>query len=225
MRGGISLCAVLVLSVAMFAIPAGSANAGRVVDVVSYTGSNNWNNYGGNMSDLFSGEEITKVDPLDPATWTAGGGAYTSEWQAAKLLSGAANNKIAWTAFDFGDTVSDLENIYFWNIRQGSGGNAQTLTYNMYYATSPTVAMPVAPTSSSSAVDYDFSSAGWILLNGGGVLTMPQRGSEPDPADQVISLGGISARHIGVEIITNRGSTSRAGLSEVAVTELVPTMT
>ena len=213
---------ILVAAVAgmVLGLVAGPAGA-TLISVTAYTGSNNQDNYGGNMSDLFSGEEITKTDPSDPSTWTADGGDhYSHEWQAGALQSGAVNNKIAWTAFDFGATVANLDDIYFWNIRQDSGQDARTILYNIYYCTgSPTVALPAAPTDDST-VDYDFSSPGWTLLNTGGTLTMPQKGGAPDPANQIISLGGISARYIAVEILTNAGSTSRAGLSEIAIVQI-----
>ena len=217
MRGNRFPVVVAVAAVAMAIVGSvvSSANAG-LVTVTAYTGSNNKDNYGGNMEDLISGEEITKTDPDDPSTWTAGGGSYKAEWQTGSQLSGATNGKIAWTALDFGSTVANLENAYFWNIREATAQPRRTVDYNIYYATSPTVALPAAPTGNTS-IDYDFASGGWTSLTST-PLVMPQRGAEPDPANQVVALGDISARYIGVEILTCAGATDRAGLSEVAIT-------
>ena len=183
--------------------------------------SNGKNNFGGDSTDLHSGEEITKGDTNDPTTWTAGGGAYQSEWQAQGLLAGAANNKLAWVVLDLGSTTSNLDSAYLWNIRQATGQNSRTITYNIYHAISPANALPTMPTN-NDVVDYDFNTSGWTQL--GDTLTMPQRGGEPDPANQVVGLGGVSARYIGLEILTNGGSTGRAGFSEIAITssQVVP---
>jgi len=118
--------------------------------------------------------------------------------------------------------VLSLEELYLWNIREGTAQGRRILTYNLYYATAPAVDLPSAPTDPTTTVDYDFSSDGWTKVNTGGALTLAQRGSQPDPANGVIDLSGIAARYVAVEILTNAGDANRTGLAEVGITYVPP---
>lgn len=98
-----------------------------------------------------------------------------------------------------------------------------TDTYNIHYATAPGVSLPPTPNSKVKAGDYDFSSGGWALLNRGGALTLPHDTSNSTPPEATVALGGISARYIGIEILTagDGTGTGRVGLSQVEVTAAV----
>lgn len=199
--------------VAVFAmlLMVGSANAALVTTTV--TASQDKNNFGGELSDLISGEEMTKPDATDPSTWTTTTNNYADGWNQQGLLSGATNNKIAWVVLDLG-SVTSIDSAYFWAWRHGSSASNNVADYNLYLASSPTVAPPAATT---TITDYDFASGGWTQF--GSTLTMPNKGASPAPADQVISFGGSSARYIGMEILTNDGG-SWVGFHEVAVTAI-----
>ena len=194
---------------------AASANA-AVVTVTGVTGSHG-GNWAGTLDKMIDGSGMDRPDASDPSTWTAISNAYQDEWQTQAFLIGATNSKIAWCVFDLGSSTNGLQDLYLWNVREQA--DRGTGTYNMYYGNSPTVPLPPAPETNTLGIDYDFASGGWTLLNTSGVLTLAQKGEVPAPADGVVALGNISARYIGLEMLTNQGSTrANVGLAEVAFT-------
>ena len=198
-----------------------SSASADLVSVVSVTGHNDRDNFGGNQQDLISGSGMDQPDANDPSTWTAVSNNFGNEWQSGALVAGGTNGKIGWATFDLGSSTAGLDELFLWNIREDTAQGRRVDEYNVYHSETPIVAPPVAPTD-GTAVDYDFSSGGWTLLNGGGALSLPQRGATPDPANAVIDLGGVSARYIGLEILSNFGDTSRTGFAEVAITATAP---
>lgn len=186
------------------------------IPISSVTGSNG-GNYAGTLDKMIDGSGMTQPDILTPSTWTATSNSYPDEWQASSLLSGATNSKIGWAAFNLGSSISNIQDLYLWNVREDAARG--TNTYNIYYGDSPTVALPAAPPTNTLGSDYDFSSGGWTLFNTSGALSVPQSGSTPDSANAVVDLGGISAQYIGLEMLTNHGtSRPNVGLAEVAIT-------
>ncbi len=195
------------------------------VPVVSVTGHNNKDNYGGNMSDLITGAGMNSygddgnvgwpAGEGSPSTWRATSASYKAEWQSGAILNAGTYGKVGWVSFDLGSTISGLADLYIWQLRENDA--RRVVTYNVYHATSPTVAPPSAPTD-SSAVNYDFSSGGWTLVNSGGALTLPDNGGSPDPASAVVSLGGASARYVAIELLTNNGDGTKVGLAEIGIT-------
>ena len=107
--------------------------------IASTTGSHG-GNFAGDLSKMTDGSGMSRPDLTDPSTWTATSTSYPDEWTARAFLSGATNNKIAWTAFDLGSTTSDLDDVYIWNVRNIPGEGVKS--YNLYYADSPTVVLP-----------------------------------------------------------------------------------
>ena len=96
-------------------------------------------------------------------------------------LAPAIPNSPGWPS-DLG-APSALDQLYLWNIRY-QGGIAGTATYNLYYADSPTVALPPRPKPGAYSVtgltpqgDYDFSSGGWTKFNTSGALSAPKAGN------------------------------------------------
>ena len=215
----------------VLALAAGSANAG-IVSINAITGFHG-GQYTGLLPDLITGTGMTKPDPLDPSTWTATPAGYSDEWEATSLLNSAtsANSKIGWVAFDLGSSTAGLQKLYFWNLRDG-GGDRGTKNYNIYYSNTPTVALPAMPgdralanTGLTPTGDYDFASGGWTLFNTSGSLSLTKATSVATGLGGIVDLGGISARYIGVEILTNWGTTrANVGLSEVALTPEPATM-
>ena len=200
----------------------GSASAATIA-VSNFYGSQNYNNYGGQLSQLTGAAEMTAPTASDPSTWYANTDTYKDAWTQFGVPSSGTltDNMVGWVVLDFGSTQSNLTNAYFWNILTGSSASAGINTYNLYYATSPTASFPTAPTSKDSYVDYNFASGGWTQI--GSTQTMPQASYDSttltnNTANQVVSLGGISARYLGIEILTNHGSTSQVGANEIAVT-------
>ena len=214
-KSSLSLAAVLALS-------ATSADA-VVVTVTDVFGHNEQDNFGqGFITDMIIGSGMNgygndgnpgwPAGEGDPSTWSATSNAWQAEWQSRDLLDAGespTNGKIGWTIFDLGGSTVNLENLYIWNQRENAG--RFTASFNVYVADVPTVAPVHGPTNSTS-IDYDFSSGGWTLINGGGALTGTYRG------EQVVSLNGETAQYVAIEILANGGDSARVGLAEVAIT-------
>lgn len=188
--------------------------------LINLTGSHGGDQYAPNgLNSLLNGSGMTRPDLADPSTWTVNYGNYPDEWMGSFLV-GASNSKKAWVAFDLG-APSALHKLYLWNIRY-QAGIAGTATYNLYYANTPTVALPSQPNAGAYSVtgltpqgDYDFSSGGWTQFNTSGVLSAPKAGNS------IVDLNGVSAHYIALEILTNHGDTyqgGRVGFLETAIT-------
>ncbi|NNM29938.1 MAG: hypothetical protein HKO57_10470, partial [Akkermansiaceae bacterium] len=198
---------------------------GDLAPIVSVTGSNGGDQYANGMISLANGSGIDQsADPADPSTWVFDGGAYQDEWMAWYLKDGGVfmpglNNKLAWAAFDLGES-KPLIALWLFN-NSYAGGVSGVSTYNLYYAESPAVALPAQPAKNTYSTtgmtpqgDYDFNSGGWTLFNTSGALSAAQAGIES------VGLSGVTARYLAVEILSNHGDTyqgGRVGFDEVAV--------
>ena len=204
------------------------------VDVMAF---NEWNNFGGTLEQIWDGSGMNGyffdgVYPLVPPSgrplvWPTNlvsewyttyppSFSYRDEWsgEAIELLTG-----YGWVISDLGESAN-LNEWHLWNIK--SAGNMGVQTFNVYYANTPTVPPAHGPTQSNQVLEYDFASGGWTLLNTSGVLFMPQAmGNNSTPADLVVDMSGVKARYVGIEVITNHGSTTRIGLSEQGMSKTV----
>jgi hypothetical protein len=172
---------------------------------------------GAGIGAVIDGSGMSRPDLLDPATWTVSSTSWqTDDWEATGGLlntNTSANGKIGWLAFDLGQTVNGLENLYLWNCYALT--TAGIKSFNLYYATAITVPLPVADSSND---DYDFASGGWTLFNTEHPITMPIGSTgDPDP-EGIVNLDGAFARYIGIEVMSNYGYGSRIGLHELAMT-------
>jgi hypothetical protein len=214
------------------ALSGGFVNADLIAPIVSLTGSHGGDRYGNGLASLTNGSGMTKADPSDPSTWTFNGGAYADEWMASSLVVGGVvtpglNGKCAWASFDLG-AAAMLSKLWLFNNNY-QGGVSGTKEYNLYYADSPSVALPAQPdkwTYSNTGLtpqgDYDFSGGGWTKFNTAGVLTAPKAGTTS------VDLSVVTARYLAVEILSNHGDTydkNRAGFDEVALTALMRPLT
>jgi len=214
------------------ALGASVAGADVVAPVVARSASHGGDQYGTGPVSLTDGSGMDQsVDPTDPSTWECVSNHYNQEWMAqffppldADIFQTAAlNSKLAWVSFDFGSSMA-LDNMYLWNIRYG-GGVAGTESYNLYYTDSPSVTLPAEPNKGSWSNtgltpqgDYELSGGGWTKFNTV-ALTLGKS------SDGSVSLSGISARYIAIEIIENWGDTykgGRVGFSEVAFSMITP---
>jgi len=224
-----------VLTLVAVAIAATSGNA-AVLTVSGVTGHDggNWPATLGHLTDMLNGLSPgslgtadhspgmdTSADPADPSTWKYAGNVWQQEWKANSRLdpNTAANRKIGWAVLDLGSVIANLESMYLWNVRH-QNDTENVATYNVYHANVPTVALPAMPNSKSITGDYDFSSGGWTLLNNGGVLDLPINLSNNNTPQGVVDLNGISARYIGLEIITAGDVANRVGLAQVEITQI-----
>ena len=200
--------------------PTGFSTTASATTLITITGSHGGDQYAPNgPNSLLNGSGMTRPNLADPSTWTVSYGNYPDEWMG-NFLVGASNSKKAWVAFDL-SASSALLKLYLWNIRYNAG-EAGTATYNLYYANSPTVALPAQPNAGAYSVtgltpqgDYDFSSGGWTKFNTTGTLSVPKSGNS------IVDLTGTSARYIALEILTNHGDTyqgGRVGFLEAAIT-------
>lgn len=196
-----------------------SAHAATVIPITEVYAHNEFSNFTQGEDDMINGSGMNGNPETGlagwptgaglPSTWTTTSNAYTSEWQSGFLLSGASNSKIGWAAFDLGSLTTGLDELYIWHIRENSGRVAAT--YNVYVASTPTVALTHGPDNTSAATDYDFASGGWTKINGS-ALTGTYQGST------VVDLGEVSGRYVAIEILTNTGDANRVGFAEVGIT-------
>jgi hypothetical protein len=192
-----------------------SSNAATIIPFDSITGFSGGDQYTPqDFTQINNGFGINKPDANDPSTWSNGGSTpsgatYQDEWYDNFLVS-AANSKLGWISFDLGSSQTTLDNLYLINADAQSNVVA-TSTFNIYYADTPTVALP-APPGGDSAVDYDFASGGWTQLGTTRNLAVTA------PA-QAFDLSGIaSARYIALEIMTAHTDNGRVGFDEAAIT-------
>ena len=216
-----SLIKIRILPVVLAALCAHAvpARGDITTPIVAQTGSHGGDPYGNGMVSLTNGSGIAKAVTADPSTWTFNGSAYQDEWMA-NYLTGAGNSKVAWAAFDLG-TAKSLTKLWLFNTNYG-GGPSGVEQYNLYYAVAPAVPLPAQPGKGSYANtgltpqgDYHFSSGGWTKFNTSSALIATATGIDS------IDLGGMSARYLAVEILSNHGDTyqgGRVGFDEVAVT-------
>jgi autotransporter-associated beta strand protein len=241
MKRFVTTMIAMVLGVGLLLVGAAKADVPVAVTAVSGHDGGNWPATLGHLSDMVNALDntiivtadtdsgmTTSADPVDPATWTYSGGSWPQEWKANSRLvpASSSNNKLGWAMLDFGGVQNTLANIFLWNCRSGS--NTENVnTYNIYYAETPTTAMPAMPNSKSVIGDYDFASGGWTQLNGA-ALTLPQNTANNSLPQATVSLGGVNARYIGIEILTagNGTGAGRVGLGQVEVTKSdAPTFT
>ena len=165
----------------------------------------------GSISRTLDGNGLT-VQQGGPANWLHNSG-WPANWQGTENSVVTIEPGLTpgtWFVADFGASYADLNDLYFWNVREGTATNRGTKDFNLYYSNNPSVT-PVTETA------YDFSSGGWTLY---GSYSIPEGADGGGtPADMVIDLSGISsAQHIGFDISTNHGSDFRVGFAELQFT-------
>jgi hypothetical protein len=209
-------------------VQTGSSSA--LVEIVSITGSHGGDQYANGMVSLTNGSGITKTDPADPSTWTFNGSNYPDEWMATYLKVGGTvtpglNGKVAWACLDFGSKTA-LGMLYLFNTNYSSGVSG-TDQFNLYYATSPSVALPAQPAKGTySPPPASPRRATTISPAAAGPCSTP-----PDPLNASqggitsLNLPGVSARYLAIEILSNQGDSyggGRVGFDEIAVTAAPP---
>ena len=198
-----------------------ASQAATIVPVASITGHHQGDGTGqtdgnGGIVRLINENGITKGDAADPTTWTHGTG-WTSGWQGQNIADLTLNQ--GWVVLDVGAVHPPLDKMHIWNVNEGTSSiNRGVATYQIYVSDAPTVTPPL-PT--GTATDYDFSSGGWTAL--GAVQNLPiGLGNAQLPVSASVSLNGLQARYVGLEFITNHGSTARTGLAEIVLTGFLP---
>ncbi|NQT89082.1 hypothetical protein HQ560_20100, partial [bacterium] len=190
---------------------------GGVVSIAGITGHQQGDSATGNGSILttINGAGITKPDPLDPGTWTHNS-AWQTDWQGSFPGGAAQDADQGWAVVDLGRPKA-TEFLYLWNVNESNALDRGTQDFDLYYAVSPIVTPPAV---GGAFQPYDFSSGGWTKL--GDILSLAQgTGSDAMAVNGMFDISGAwGARYIGIDILSNYGSTWRAGLSEIAVTSL-----
>lgn len=221
-------------------LSAGTAHAGILYaeDASAWDQGSGGANGTGNGGILRISEDltgITQVNPADPSTWTDTR-AWPNDYQGQDVTSLTDN---AWIVLDLGANWAKLEmdSMHVWNVSEATGWNRGIATFNLYYSSAPTVAIPVSADSGNltnggaNVVDYDFQSGGWTQL--GGVQNL-DRGAEGEAGGGLGTVDGTfdlssmpSARYIGFEVLTDYGGVAQAnrlGLGQVVFEgEVVPT--
>lgn len=197
----------------------------------------NWPDYAGHLTDMLNGTDIgfltpdhlpgmdTSADTTEgtnnPAVWTWANGTYQATWHANSILAStnSANGKIGWVVIDLGEVVGGLSKLYMWasSISATESGKEQVRDYNLYYSSGAGIdALPPMPKSKGTTGDYDFSSGDWTLI---GSNTL---GSVHGAVSNTNVLGGVSARYIGIEVMTIAGVDTRMAIAQVEITRALP---
>jgi hypothetical protein len=106
-------------------------------------------------------------------------------------------------------SAQNLEGLHVMNGNFQNQGTLSTGDFNVYYVTSPIA----VPGPGGTGADYDFVGNGWTKVNSS-VLSLGK--SE----NRKIDMTGVTARYLGVEILTIF-SGSRPGM-DAAVVTIVP---
>lgn len=173
---------------------------------------------------------MNRPDVNDPTTWTVNY-QWMADWQGpnnavggSKVLTGNA-----WIILDLGSSRSDLDEMFIWNVSEATGWNRGVQDFNVHYGTSPSN-LPTGWAGSgnlySTATEHDFGAAGWSQLGSTVKLdkgsNQTQSGTTNGGAayyDGRIDVSSITARYVGIEILSNWGDTNgRAGLNNVTFT-------
>jgi len=170
-------------------------------------------NVNGGVNQAVNGAGLSIGNATDRTTWVHDG-AWQDGWQGN--VGNEVNGK-GWFIANLGATHSDLSQMLIWNVREVF--DRGTKNVNIFYATSPTVT-PVTDTRA-----YDFTSGGWTQLTPAAGVDLPQatgtaganQGSPAGP-DATLSLTGVTARFVGIQMNSNYGSAIRIGFSEIEFT-------
>ena len=156
-------------------------------------------------------------DP-DPANWTWTSGSYQQTWHANSILdsSSSSNNKLGWVVMDFGSVVSNLDKMYMWasSTAQTDSGKEQVRNFNIYYSSGVGInTLPAMPKSKGTTGDYNFTVGDWTQIG-----ATQDLGTTSGAVSVIQSLGNISARYIGIEVLTIGGVDTRMAIAQVEFT-------
>ena len=186
--------AIAVLATCSFANAGMIPNAITGVTGTAYHIGDNPDPLDGSISQALDGDGLTVGDPNDETTWTHNS-RWQDNWQGQGTFSGG-NTPGAWFIADLGSVQDKLDELHIWNVREVLDRGMMVVA--IYYATST------------------FPPSAWTLL---GDYVVPQATAADTPADMVIDLSGVpAARYIGLDILTNYGSTFRVGVAEMQFT-------
>ena len=164
----------------------------------------------GSNSRVIDGSGMNKVDPDDPATWTVSSSAWADDWQGFAAPTANGN----WAVLDLGAPMV-LDRMYLWNVQEASALDRGMNTFNLWHTNQPTVAVPAT---GANVTNYEFSSGGWTLLNPDEPLALAMGSGVGDQSQSFDVSGASGSQYIGIEILSNHGSTQRVGFGEVAFT-------
>ena len=170
----------------------------------------------GSVLNAINGTGMNQVDAEDPTTWTVSSTAWQDDWQGFAVPGGVDSND-TWVVLDLGAPAASLETMYLWNVQENAPGNQSnrgTRHFEVYYATSPTVAPPVT---SGTVTPYDFTSGGWTNLGASELFVGIGIGDAGRAFDVSAAAG---AQYIGLKLLTNHGAGDRVGLGEIAFTDV-----
>jgi len=223
----------------IFCIPISNAGDDVVVHPTGVTGHDggNWPTTLGHLTDMLNATKVgflttdhrpginTSADTSNgtnnPSVWVWNDVSYQATWHANSILDSgtSANGKIGWAVLDLGNIVNRLSKLYMWasSTPQTGGGTEQVRNYNIYYSSGVGIdALPPMPNSKGTTGDYDFSSGDWILI---GSNTL---GSVHGAVSNTNNLNLVSARYIGIEVMTIGGVDNRLAIAQIEITMTPP---
>jgi len=152
---------------------------------------------------------LIRTDLTDPSTWVLTGQSWQSDWQGkADALLTETGHELTddpWIILDLG-VSRNLEKMHIWNVSEATGWTRGCKTFNLYYASTPSAAIPGTAKSNAlpgAATDYNFQSGGWTQF---GSTNTVDRGSDDGLAIdlEIDFAGGVtSARYLGIEMKSN----------------------
>jgi hypothetical protein len=134
-------------------------------------------------------------------------------------LSNGNTTNTEWVAFNLGATFF-LEKMRVWNWDQADvgGQNRSVKEANIWYSTAVSPGLPVGPNVSPAL-------SGWIQLGSGPFTFQNPTGPSYDTIDDIVfngDLGGLYARHVLIDVVSNHGDGNHVGLGEVQFFDTFP---
>ncbi len=179
----------------------------------------------GSILNVVNGFGLTKPDAEDPSTWTHDN-AWQNGWQGRGDLSLLPDN-VGWVVLDLKQETAGLQSLYLWNVNENPYYRlaAGVENFEVYYASDIKLAPPAT---GPVFQDYSFASGGWTKA--GETVTATIGVGSNAPPNAVASLGGVSARYVGLKFLTNYNYTAQGavlpgtGLAELVVTRKAGTV-
>ena len=235
MKKALLICSLVI------GLNASSMAIDQVVHPTGVTGHDggNWPATLGHLTDMLNATKIgfltadhapnvdtsadTSQGTNNPAVWKQNGN-YQNNWSANSKLdtNTTANAKCGWAVIDLGQIINRLSNVFIWGA-PGANDGEEAKEINMYYSSGVGIdTLPAMPNSKSTTGDYDFSVGDWVKVNSG-YINLPYKPTTGLTPQATQNMGLVSARYIGVEIITMWDSAkTRPAIGQIEITMTPP---
>ena len=120
-----------------------------------------------------------------------------------------AGDVTGWFKIDLGQTYPLADAFYFnFNPQSTTGNESRGLaTADIYYA--------VTDPGNNTPGSGPFNNSGWTLLESAKSLAIAPADNNPQTSPDVIDFGGVTARYVALDFLTNHGHASFTGIGEI----------